>query len=340
MPELSPDRIMRVGLGYQAAKTLLSATELGLFTTLAKRPMTASEIADSLGLHARAVPDFPDALVALEFLDREGDGPDAVYANTPETARFLDRASPDYIGGILEMANVRGFRFWADLTEALKSGAPQNESKQAEAPMFETLYAVPERLELFLNAMAGASAARFKAFARAFDFSKYRTLCDVGGATGQLSCLVAAAHPHLRCTSFDLPQVARIAERHIEAAGLSDRIRVASGDFFSDPLPAADMITMGMILHDWNLEKKMILIRKAFDALPEGGAFVVMETLIDDERRQNAAGLLMSLNMLIEFGDAFDYTGADFIGWCREAGFREFEVMPLAGPASAAIAYK
>ena len=144
----------------------------------------------------------------------------------------------------------------------------------------------------------------------------------------------------MRCTSFDLPVVAPIAERTIEAAGLSDRVKAASGDFFADPLPKADVITMGMILHDWNLERKMQLIAAAYDALPDGGAFIVIENLIDDARRENAFGLMMSLNMLIEFGDAFDYTGADFAGWCKEAGFNEAEVMPLAGPASAGIAYK
>jgi len=253
---------------------------------------------------------------------------------------FLDRGSEHYIGGILEMANARLFSFWADLTEALRTGAPQNETKHSGEPLFAKLYEVPERLEQFMNAMSGVSAGNFRALAQKFDFSRYKTLCDVGGATGQLSCIVAAAHPHLRCTSFDLPNVVPIAQRRIAAAGLEDRVTALGGDFFTDPLPEAEVIAMGMILHDWNLEKKKLLIRKAVDALPEGGAFIAIEALIDDARRQNAFGLLMSLNMLIEFGDAFDYTGADFTAWCREAGFRRFEVIPLAGPSSAAIAYK
>jgi len=206
--------------------------------------------------------------------------------------------------------------------------------------MFETLYADPARLEQFMQAMAGASGERFKVLVNRFDFSKYKTLCDVGGATAQLSRFVAKAHPHMHCTSFDLPEVGPIAERYIEAERLQDRVVTAAGDFFADRLPQADIITMGMILHDWNLEKKKVLIAKAYDALPDGGAFIAIESLIDDARRENAAGLLMSLNMLIEFGDAFDFTGADFIGWCREAGFRNFEIIPLAGPASAAVAYK
>lgn len=337
---LTPSHIMQVGLGFFASKTLLSAVELGLFTELSKQPMTAGQIASALALSSRAVPDFPDTLVALGFLQRAGDGLDSRYSNAPESAMFLDRNSPSYIGGILEMANARLYRFWADLTEALKTGVPQNEIKHSGEPMFTKLYEVPERLEQFMNAMSGISADSFNAFAHKFDFSKFGTLCDVGGATGQLSCMVAAANPHMRCTSFDLPVVVPIATRRIVQAGLSDRVTAVGGDFFTDRLPRADVITMGKILHDWNLEEKKVLVRKAYDALPEGGAFVVIEALIDDARRENSFGLLMSLNMLIEFGDAFDYTGADFATWCREVGFRTFEVIPLTGPSSAAVAYK
>ena len=327
-------------MGFWASKTLLSAVELELFTKLGGEAMTASQIAEALELHPRAIPDFPDALVALELLDREGDGSDALYRNTPAGAAFLDKASPAYMGGILEMSNARLYRFWGDLTEALRTGQPQNEIKHTGTPMFEELYSDEGRLEQFMQAMAGISAGPFHALAEKFDFSKYQTLCDVGGATGQLSSIVAGRHPHMRCTSFDLPVVEPIARRAIEAAGVSDRVTAVSGDFFADPLPKADVVTMGLILHDWNLERKMHLIRAAYDALPEGGAYIVVENLIDDSRRENAFGLLMSLNMLIEFGDAFDFTGGDFAEWCREVGFRETEVVPLAGPASAAIAYK
>ena len=340
MAELDPSHIMQVGMGFFASKTLLSAVELGLFTELAKKPMTGSELVAALGLDPRAVPDFPDALVALKFLERAGDGPDAHYCNTPESAVFLDRRSSGYIGGILEMANARLYRFWADLTEALKTGRPQNEVKHSGESMFAKLYEDPARLELFLDAMSGISAGNFKTFSQKFDFGRYKTLCDVGGATGQLSCMVAAANPHMSCVSFDLPKVVPVATRKIEQLGLADRVSAVGGDFFVDPLPTADVITMGMILHDWNLEKKKALIRRAYDALPEGGAFVVIEALIDDARRDNSFGLLMSLNMLIEFGDAFDYSGSDFSSWCGEVGFRHFEIISLTGPSSAAVAYK
>jgi hypothetical protein len=241
---------------------------------------------------------------------------------------------------MLEMSNQRLYRFWADLGEALKTGQPQNEVKHSGKSMFETLYQDEAQLEQFASAMRGISAPNFQALAEQFDFSKYRTLCDVGGATALLSTTVAKRHPHLQCLSFDLPQVEPIAKRWIEKEDFSDRVRAISGDFFTQPLPQADVITMGMILHDWNLQKKQHLVRLAYAALPPGGAFIAIENLIDDARRENAFGLMMSLNMLIEFGDAFDFTGADFWAWCKQAGFTRYEVIHLAGPCSAAIAYK
>jgi len=336
----TPARILEIGFGFWPSKTLLSAVEIGLFTVLGKRSMTGKALEDMLGLHPRANPDFFDTLVALKLLDRDGEGPDARYRNTSETARFLDRDSASYIGGILEMANARLYPFWGDLTEALRTGRPQNEVKHSGKPMFEELYRDPQRLEQFMDAMSGISLANFQAFASKFDFSRYTTLCDIGGATGQLSLIVAQEHAHMRCTTADLPVVTPIAQRKISAAHMEDRVKAASVDFFSEPLPRADIITIGMILHDWNLDKKMHLIRAAYDALPEGGAFVAIENLIDDARRENAFGLMMSLNMLIEFGDAFDFTGRDFEEWCRQVGFRKVEIIPLAGPASAAVAYK
>lgn len=337
---LNPSSILQTAFGFWGSKVLLTAVELGVFTTLGDRRLTGAELGKELRLHARANPDFFDALVAMKFLDRKGDGPESLYCNTPEGAMFLDAASPRYIGGILVMLNARLFKFWNDLPEALRTGRPQNEIKHGQKGMFEELYSDLPRLEQFMGAMTGVSRLNFETFAEKFNFSKFRTLCDVGGATGLLSIEVAKRHPHLSCTSFDLPVVEPIAKKHIAAAGLDHRVRTASGDFFKDRLPNADLITMGMILHDWNLEKKLHLIRSAYEALPPGGALVAIEALIDDARRENVQGLLMSLNMLIEFGDAFDYSGADFRRWCSEAGFTQFEIIHLAGPSSAAVAYK
>lgn len=337
---LDPSHIMQVGVGFWASKTLLSAVELELFTQLGTEELSGDQIRERLGLHPRATFDFLDTLVALGFLERDGSGREGRYRNTMQTAAFLDKQSPTYMGGVLEMCNARLYRFWGDLTEALQTGKPQNEVKHTGTPMFEALYRDEARLEQFMQAMRGTQMGNFHALAEKFDFSRYESLCDVGGATGQLSIILATRHPHLRCTSFDLPVVEPIAKRTIEDAGLSDRVTTAAGDFFADPLPRADVICMGNVLHDWNLDGKLHLIRSAYQSLPDRGALIAIENVIDDDRRQNAFGLMMSLNMLIECGDAFDYTGADFGGWCQEVGFRETEILPLTGPSSAAVAYK
>ncbi|HSR69649.1 MAG TPA: methyltransferase [Acidobacteriota bacterium] len=332
--------ILQTATAFWASKVLLTAVEFDLFSVLGKRTMTAQELGRELEMHPRGWYDFFDALVALKFLDREGDGPQGRYRNTPETAAFLDRSSPRYIGGLPEMLNSRLFGFWNDLGTALRTGQAQTEGKVHGKPIFEELYADHAKLGTFLAAMTGFQAANFEALARKFDFSRYRTVSDIGGALALLSRTVARQHPHLTFKSFDLPVVKPHARQHIEEAGLSGRIEAVGGDFFKDELPKADVITMGNILHDWNLEKKKMLIAKAFRALPEGGAFIAVENIIDDARRENAFGLLMSLNMLIELGDGFDYTGADFRQWCGEAGFKRFEIIPLTGPSSAAVAYK
>lgn len=338
--QLDPGLILQTAFAFWSSKVLLTAVELGVFTRLGGRRLTGAQLGGELGLHPRAIADFFDALVAMKFLHRDGDGPGAEYSNTAEAALYLDRRSPRYVGGALEMLNARLFKFWHDLPGALRTGMPQNETPRGRKGMFETIYEEIPALEQFLGGMTGLSRVNFEALADTFDFSKYKTLCDVGGATGLLCTEIADKHPHLRCVSFDHPQVEPIAKRHIAAVGLADRVKTAVGDFFKDPLPRADVITMGMVLHDWNLEKKKHLIRAAYDALPEGGAFIAIESLIDDARRENVFGLLMSLNMLIEFGDAFDFSGADFRGWCGEVGFRRFEVIRLVGASSAAIAYK
>jgi len=337
-PDVTP--ILQTAFSFWSSKVLLTAVQFGLFTRLGSRRVSGKELGAELELHPRGIQDFFDTLVAMRFLERDGDGPAARYRNNEAGLLYLDRASPRYVGGILEMLDARLFRFWNDLPTALRTGKPQNETKHGQKGIFEELYADPAKLEQFMGAMTGLSRINFEAFAEKFDFKPFKTLCDVGGATGLLSIEVAKRHPHLQCTTFDLPPVAPIAKKSIAAAGLGSRVKTATGDFFEDPLPKADLITMGMILHDWNLEKKMHLIRAAYDALPSGGALVAIEALIDDARRENVFGLLMSLNMLIEFGEAFDYTGADFRKWCSEVGFERFDVLPLAGAASAAIAYK
>ncbi len=340
-PQLvSPARIMEVGMGFWASKTLLTAVKLELFTQIGDKKLSGEEIQNRLGLNVRSVYDFLDTLVSLGFLERDGLKEKALYSNTLETALFLDKNQLSYTGGILEMANDRLYPFWNHLEEGLRTGTPQNEVKLNGKPVFEAVYADPERLQLVMDGMAGTQIGNFITLAQKFPFEKFRSLCDIGGADATLSIIVAQQHPHLQITSADLPPVEPIATQHVARHGLSEQVRVKALDMFSQPFPKADVITMGNILHDWNLEEKKLLIRKAYEALPENGAFIAIEFVIDDERKENTMGLLMSLNMLIETYGGFDYSHADFHEWAIEAGFRSTTRIALTGPASAVVAYK
>ena len=336
-----PDHILQIGMGFFASKTLLSAVELELFTLVSGPGLTGADIAGKLDLHERSRYDFLDALVALGLLARAGaSGPEAVYSNTPDGAIFLDKGSPAYLGGILEMANARLYGFWGALTEALHTGEPQNEMKTGAAGLFEGLYADPELLTVFLDGMQGIQIGPFTALCANLDLSGAATFCDIGGANGLLSAMVASANPHLTGSSFDLPPVQPVAAAHLAQLGVADRVTAVVGDFFADDFPPADVYFMGNILHDWDEAEKQSLIAKAHAGLPSGGMLVTIEAIIDDDRRENAFGLLMSLNMLIELKGGFDYSGAQFDGWARAAGFERTEVVHLAGPSSMAIAHK
>ena len=337
---VDPSKILQVGTGFFGTKTLLTAVNMELFTVLAKRELSGKDIQSRLGLHSRSLYDFLDALVAMDFLKRKGLKESALYSNAEDADFFLDKNKSSYIGGILEMCNNRLYPFWNNLEDGLKTGLPQNETKNGGKPIFEAIYADPKKLREFVRAMAGVQMGNFIEFAKTFNFSKYKTLCDIGGAGGFLAAHVAMNNQHIQCTSIDLPQVEPIAKENMQNMGLKDKVQVTSGDFFTDDFPKSDVITMGNILHDWGTNDKKILIKKAYTALPEGGAFVVIENIIDNERNKNAFGLLMSLNMLIETEAGYDFSFSDFDHMVKEAGFKSTSLLPLTGATSAAIAIK
>jgi precorrin-6B methylase 2 len=333
----TPAAIMQLGMGFWGSKTLLSAVELGVFSELAAGgPRDADALRERLGLHERSARDFLDALVALQMLERDDEG---LYGNSAETDLFLDRAKPSYVGGMLEMANARLYGFWGSLTDGLRTGAPQNEAKSG-GDFFTALYADPDRLRQFARAMTGVSAGAARAVAAKFPWQRYETVVDVGCAEGAVPVQVALAHDHMTGGGFDLPMLAPVFEDYVASFGLADRLRFHGGDFFADALPSADVIVMGHILHDWNTDEKLTLLHKAYEALPDGGALIVYESIIDDERRENAFGLLMSLNMLIETPGGYDFTGAECQDWMRQVGFGETRVESLVGPDAMVVGIK
>jgi len=328
--QVTPETILQLGFAFWGSKTLLSAVELGVFSELADAgALDGQALRERFALHPRSARDFFDALVALGVLERE----EGRYSNTPAAELFLDRAKPSYVGGILEMANARLYPFWGSLTEGLRTGAPQNEAKSG-GNFFEALYADPDRLAQFARAMSAVSGGAGQAIAAKFPWQDHQSVIDIGCAEGAVPVQIALAYEHITGGGFDLPPIGPIFDDYVARFGLGDRLGFSPGDFFADPLPKADVLVMGHILHDWDIEEKRLLLRKAYDALRDGGALIVYEAIIDDERRNNAFGLLMSLNMLIETPRGFDYTGADCRTWMQETGFRESYVEHLVGPDS------
>ena len=330
-----PDAIMQLGLAFWGSKALLSAVELDLFSTLAQRPLSGKTLTAKLGLQPRGTRDWLDALVSLGMLNRSGDE----YANTPATDLYLDRAKPTYLGGMLEMANARLYPFWGSLTDGLRTGHPQNEAKAGE-DFFAALYHDQGRLRQFLHAMTGLSLGAAAALAEKFPWDRYYTVIDVGAAEGCVPAQLALRHPHLTGGGFDLPAIGPAFDDYIACNGLTGKLRFYPGDFFADPLPAADVLVMGHILHDWSLDEKLTLLRKAHQALPDGGALIVYDAIIDDDRSSNAFGLLMSVNMLIETQAGFDYTAADCRSWMADIGFSDSYAESLAGPDSMVVGIK
>lgn len=339
----SPAAILQIGTGFWASKVLLTAVQFELFTQLAKQPnQMAKDIKSLLDLKCtdRNIYDFLDCLTGLGFLKREGLLETARYSNTLDTNTFLDKAKPSYIGGVLEMQNEQGWNVWAKLDKGLKTGLIQHDVKDNGEDVFDYINNNPEMFKKFVDGMTGVQMGNFIALAQKFDFSNYKTLVDVGGSAGVLSVMVAKHNPHMKCSTFDLPALEAMATETIQKFQIGAKVKVINGDFFKDELPKADIVTMGNVLHDWDEKTKIKLMQAAYDALPDGGVFIALEHVIDNERKENVFGLMMSLNMLIETGDGFNYTFNDFNRWAKKVGFSATELMHLAGPSSATFAIK
>jgi hypothetical protein len=327
------ERLLEIGSGYRRAKVLLAAVELGLFSVLACKALDAPSLAGRLGISTRAARDFFDALVALQLLTRDCDG---LYHNAPECEQYLDMAKPTYLGASFQQYNRREYALWGCLTDALRTGKPPVELEGKDH--FRSLYEDPARFRIFVDAMTSGSLLAAQGIAHQFSWHEFNSFCDIGTAQGCLPVQVARAHPHLRGIGFDLAPLQPAFETYVRQAGFDDRLRFTSGDFFKDRLPAADVLVFGRVLHNWDLKTKKMLLEKAYQAVPGGGAVVIYDMLIDDDRSADANGLLSSLNMLVWTANGFGYTAADCLSWMAEAGFAATRVERLPGGNSMIVA--
>lgn len=332
--KMNPKHILETAFAFRASKVLLAAVELGVFKSLASEPQTAAALSRTLGLQGRGAEDFFDALVALGFLDRDDNG---LYTNTLESSAYLDSNSKEYIGDLIEYLNGRLYPTWSFLAQALREGAPQR--GPAASGGFRTFYNDRDAFDFFLKGMSGGSRLVGRALARQFPWRSYNTVIDVGSAQGSVAVELAKAHRHLHGGGFDLQELRGPFERYVSSCGFDDRLKFFGGDFFADPLPAADVLILGRVLHDWSVPQRELLLKKVHAALSDSGALIVYEAFIDDSRRR-PCGLLSSLNMLLQTNDGSEFTTHDCRIWMHEAGFVGTHVIPLTDTYAAVVGTK
>jgi len=329
-----PERIIEIAYAFWHSKALFAAVELDVFTKLADGALHLDTLTGRTGVHPRGARDFFDCLVALGLLDRNADG---CYSNAGESGRYLVRGSADYLGDLLIHLDKRHYQNWSLLARALVTGEPQS---ALGTDSYAGFYADPSKQELFLNGMSAGSLLAARALARKFPWNRYRTFLDIGTAEGCLPVEIARVHPHLVGGGFDLPAVEPAFTGYVRGHELSDRLQFHAGDFFSDPLPSADVLVMGRILHNWDHSIRTMLLEKACRAISPGGALIVYDPLIDDERRAPPHGLLSSLNMLLETAAGREYTASECKSWMTSAGFRDIGVEQLGDMHTAVIGFK
>jgi hypothetical protein len=317
------DTVLRMARSFYPSQLLLNAVQLGVFTALGEGPATGEQLRERLDLHPRAARDFFDALVAHELLVRNGE----LYSNCATADLHLNQNKPDsYLGGFFS-TTAKIYPLWGNLADSLRTGKPQVNQDH----IFEIYQGPVEEQREFFDTMAGVTRMVAPDVVRALDWSRYKSVVDVGGSTGTLSAEIARAHPHLQTTCLDLPLIKPHFEDKIARLGLAGQVEFHSCDFFTEPLPEADVLVFGHILHDWNVEERQALLDKAFSAVRPGGAVLVFDMMIDDERRSRSHALLSSLDMLLFSPGGSEYTFAELSGWLLTAGF--------SGPSAHSIAH-
>ncbi|WBB79102.1 methyltransferase [Micromonospora sp. WMMD882] len=326
---ITPTPLMEITTGYWAFKTLAAAVELDLFGRLSGgRVVTQQEVQQELDLPERPADLLLAACASLGLLERSGTG----YRNTELAEQFLVPGRPHYFGGQVRYCDERTYLPYHRLGEALRADRPLTWDPQTQESLFTT--ADPGMLAMFWEAMYSTSSFTARSLGEAYDFGAHRRLLDVGGGAGAFPVELCRRYPQLRATVFDLPHVRAKAEEKITAAGLADRIGTASGNFLTDPaLPTGhDVILLSMILHDWNETQNRAILARCHAALPPGGAIVVCELLLDDDRTGPRSAALMGMTMLVETEGGRNYSGAEYADWLVDAGFTDVRVVAFDAP--------
>ncbi|MEU7025031.1 methyltransferase [Streptomyces sp. NPDC046203] len=331
---VDPGPLIKLTIADCAAKVLHSAVTLGVFGALADGPADAARTAERTGLHHRMAADFLDALTGLGLLERTG----GRYRNSALAHAYLVPGSPSYLGGFVELTNETLYDTWGRLTEALRSGAPQHLDPDKGGFVGDE-HRDPGKMKRFLAGLDAYSDRMGAELARRVDWSGHGSFTDLGGARGNLAAVLVQAHPHLRATCFDLERTRPLFTEHVGRLGLGDRIAFAGGDFFTDDLPEADVVVLGHILHGFDTDRRRALLRRVYEAVRPGGAVLVYDRMIDDDR-SDPERLLSSLHMRLVSPDGSEYRVADCRTWLRDAGFTDARAEPLLGTHTLVTAVK
>ena len=321
---------------FRRSKTMFAAHALGVFDALAAKPQSAVELAAALKADAGALERLLDACVGLQLLAHSPAG----YANTPTATTYLTSSSPDRLSGYVSYSNAVMWKLWAHLEDGVREGSHRWQQAYGwDGPIFGNLFRTPEARREFLLGMHGYGRISSPHVVAAFDLSGFRTLCDLGGATGHLAMAACERYPQMRGIVFDLPEVVPMAAEMIAASPVADRVSTASGDFFTDELPPADLYALGRILHDWTEAKSLKLLAKIYAALPPGGALLIAEKMLTDDRSGGHWARMQNLNMLL-VTEGQERTLAQYAELLARVGFRDVAGVRTASPGDAVLARK
>jgi len=297
---------------------LITAVDLNLFEALKDDFLSIDEIKEKCGIKIRNrnLMDFLDILYINNHLSREGKLETAKYKVSDNL--FL-KENPNNLLPLIKMMK-RILKRYENLPETMRTGKYPNDED-----LFKELYADPENTPSFLRTISMLQLESFKLVAKDFDFSSYNTCLDIGGCLGAFSIEMKLVNPHLDVTTFDLPLIENYVNDFLKEEEMHDKVKVISGDFFEEEFPKTDIVSMGNILHDWSLERKRLLIRKAYDCLNENGVFIVIEKFIDNDREVDTPGIYMSFTLLVEGFDGYNTSKEELEALSKEAGFKSIE---------------
>lgn len=315
-----PAGILDLIEAFRRSKTMFAAVSLGVFDSLNQGAKPLSTLVDELRADQRALKQLLDACVGLQLLTRTGDD---AYSNTPAAAAYLTSTSPNRLTGYINYSNMVLWKLWANLEDAVKEGS--NRWKQTygwDGPLFDHFFHTPEALREFLMGMHGFGMLSSPAVVNAFDLSRFKTLVDLGGATGHLAIAACKRYPNLKAVVFDLPMAMPLANEIISASPVADRAVAVAGDFFVDTLPEGDLVSLGRILHDWTDEKIHRLVTRIFERLPSQGGLLIAEKLLDESHLGPVPTQMQSLNMLC-CTEGRERSLSEYEALLTKIGFRE-----------------